>query len=132
MALTAEFWDQLPTKGDGELYDILVHEANYLPEALLAARDELRKRSLPPERIAPLEAAAQAHAMAEVTKANEHLSWPLRILIYALCPIVPCAVLAAYYDAKGYKQKASDCWITLAISAAAYLLVGGCSALIRS
>jgi hypothetical protein len=131
MSLPKEFWEQLPEKTDGELYDMLAHQADYLPEALDATRDELRKRNLSPERVAQLETTAQTHKAAEATKASERLSWPMLILIFFLCAGTAGAVLAVYYDSKGYKQKASDCWTTMAISLAAHVLFGGCLALTR-
>jgi iron(III) transport system permease protein len=34
------------------------------------------------------------------------------------------AVLAVYYDNKGYNQKSADCWVTLGVSVAFHLLAG--------
>ena len=43
MSLPRAFWEQLPLKTDAELYDMLAHQDDYQPEALTAAKEELRK-----------------------------------------------------------------------------------------
>jgi len=131
MSLPKNFPEQLAEKIDGDLYDMLAHPDDYLPEALAAAREELRKRNLPAERVAQLEAVAQTHKAAEDTKAGERLGWPMRILIFFLCAGFAGVLLAVYYDSKGFKRKASDCWITLGVSIAAHVLLGGLLALTR-
>jgi hypothetical protein len=125
MPLPKDFWEQLPQKADGDLYEMLAHQDDYLPEALDAAREELRKRDLPPERVSQLKAVVQTHKASEVAKASERLGWPTRILIFLLCAGLSGAILAVYYDSKGYKQKSSDCWITMVISFTAHVVLGG-------
>ena len=124
MSLPKEFWEQLPLKTDTELYDIVAHQDDYSPEALTAARDELSKRNLAPERVAQIEATVQSQMAAAETKAQEPLSWPMRIFIFIFCAGIFGAVLAVYYDSNGYKRKASDCWITLGVSVAFHLVAG--------
>lgn len=124
MSLPKDFFVQLPLKTDGELYDMLAHQDDYLPEALEAAKDELAKRNLAPERVAQLEATVQSQKVAEETKAQERLGWPMRIFIFIFCAGLFGALLAVYYDSKGYKKKASDCWITLGVSAAIHIVAG--------
>jgi hypothetical protein len=124
MTLPKDFWDQLPLKSDAELYDMLTQQQDYLPQALAAARQELEKRSLAPARVAELEAAVQSQKTVEVAKAEEPLGWPTRIFIFLLCAGIAGAILAAYYDNKGYKTKARECWITLAASLAVHIVVG--------
>ena len=121
----------MPSKSDAALYDMLVHEQDYLPEALAAARQEIGKRNLAPERVAQLEAVVQSQTAAEGAKADERLSWPMRILIFFLCAGIAGAVLAVYYDSKGYKTKARDCWITLGVSVAVHVLLGALAYSIR-
>ena len=41
-----------------------------------------------------------------------------------LCAGMAGAILAVYYESKGYKRKASDCWITLGVSVAFHLVAG--------
>jgi hypothetical protein len=124
MSLPKDFWEQLPLKSDSELFAMLTQQEDYLPEALAAAKAELSKRNLAPERTAQLETAAQSRKAEEVSKRNERLSWPMRILIFILCAGILGAILAVYYDSKGYKRKAAESWITLAVSLAFHLFVG--------
>ncbi len=124
MTLPKEFWEQLPLKTDAELHDMLAHQDDYLPEALAAAKDELSKRNLAPETVARLEAAVQSQKVAAEARAQEPLSWPLRILIFVCCAGLLGALLAVYYDSKGYKQKASECWIILCLSVGLHLVLG--------
>lgn len=125
MALPIDFANQLSLKSNVELYDMLTHEQDYLPEALAAAKDELGKRNLAQEEVAELEATVQSQRAAEVVKADERLSWPLRILIFLLCGGILGAILAVYYDSKGYSAKARDCWITLGVSLASHVVLWG-------
>ena len=46
----ADFYKELPARTDGELYDMLAHPEDLLPEALEAARGEMIRRNLPPAR----------------------------------------------------------------------------------
>jgi hypothetical protein len=72
MPLPQEFWEQLPQKTDVELYEILGQQDDYLPEALAAAKEELRKRNLTPKNMAEIAAAAaQARILASQIETNE-------------------------------------------------------------
>jgi hypothetical protein len=124
MTLPKDFWEQLPLKMDAELYDMLAHPDDYLPEALAAAKDELSKRNLAPERVAQLGAEVECQKAAADAKAQKRLDWPTRIVIFIFCAGLLGAVLAVYYDSKGYKQKAADCWVTLGLSLAVHTIVG--------
>ena len=104
MSLPKEFWEKLPEKSDAHLYEMLVHKDDYLPEALEAAREEIQKRNLAPEREQELEAFAQVQKAGEDTKTNEPLSWPVRILICTVCPVIVGAILGSYYQNKGYEK----------------------------
>ena len=85
MSLSVDFWEQLSSKTDAELYDMLAHQDDYLAEALVAARDELKKRNLAPEKIAQIEAEVESEKIAAEAKAQQRLSWPARILIFLFC-----------------------------------------------
>ncbi len=124
MPLPKDFGEQLPLKTDAELYDILVHEEDYLPEAVAAAKEELSRRNLAPAQVAQLEAIVQSESAAAETKAKQRLGWPLRIFVFFFCAGIFGALLAVYYDKEGYKKKASDCWVTLGVSAAIHITVG--------
>ncbi len=47
--LPEAFWEQLPQKSDRELYEVLLQPDDYLPEALEAVQEEIRRRHLPPQ-----------------------------------------------------------------------------------
>jgi hypothetical protein len=123
MTLPTDFWNQLSARSDEELYDMLSHEQDYQPEALVAAREELARRKLAPERVTALEGRAQSEKARELSKAEERLGWPLRIVIFVFCSGLVGAILAVYYDSKGYSKKASDCWITAGASLAFHVVV---------
>ena len=124
MNLPKDFWTELPTKSDAELYGMLAHEGDYLPEAIVAAKEELAKRKLAPEQAAKLEVSAHSQKEAEGVRASERLGWPMRILIFFLCAGMGGAILAVYYDSRGYKTKATDCWITLVVSLLIHFVLG--------
>jgi len=131
MTLPRDFWEQLPLKTDAELYDMLAHQEDYVPEALLAAKNELSKRNLSPETVVQLKTGSESQKAADEAKAQERLGWPIRIVIFIFCAGLLAILLAVYYDNKGYKKKASDCWITLVLSISFHLIVGALLALIR-
>ena len=114
MSLPQEFWKDLAERSDEQLYDMLAHADDYVPEALEAVREELRKRDLPPERAAELEVAAQQKLTGEQQKAKEPLSWILKVVMFLLCAtcvgIWCSALLYSYYKSKGCTKKASQCW----------------------
>jgi hypothetical protein len=56
MPLPPEFCEQLPQRTDRELIEMLLQEDDYLPEALAAATEELRKRNLTPRRLDEIKA----------------------------------------------------------------------------
>jgi hypothetical protein len=64
MSIPDEFYNQLPQRTDEQLYDMLAQSADYLPEALEAARRELRKRRLPPERATQIRTAVPTEGTA--------------------------------------------------------------------
>jgi hypothetical protein len=118
MSLPQDFWKQLPERTDAELYDMLTHPDDYQPEAIEAAKDELRKRNLAPERAAQLEGIAQSQKAVEDTNANQPLGWPVRILILMGCSGIFGVPWAVFYESNGYKRKASQCWVLTGISVA--------------
>jgi hypothetical protein len=124
MTLPKDFWEQLPLKTDAELYGMLAHQEDYLPEALSAAKAELGKRNLSSDRATQLETGVQTEKAAADCKAQERLGWPMRFLIFILCAGAAGAILAVYYESKGYKGKARDSWIAAGISLVAHLFIG--------
>lgn len=124
MPLPKEFWEALPLKSDTELYEMLAHEDDYRPEALDAARAELARRKLAPERVAQLEAVTGARTAENLRKAEEPLSWPLRIMVFLVCAGLPGMFMALYYDSKGARRKSRECWITAVLGLGASVLAG--------
>ncbi len=116
MSLPQDFWKQLPDRTDAQLYDMLAHADDYQSEAIEAAKDELRQRNLAPERAAQLEAVAQSEKAVEDTKTNQPLGWLMRILIFIGCSGILGAPWALFYERRGYKRKAVQCWVTMVIS----------------
>ncbi len=88
---------------------MLAHADDYLPEALDAARKELGRRNLAPERATVLQANAQSAVAREIGKADEPLEWSMRVLVFALgfCPAI---FFGLYYQSKGYTRKAKEAW----------------------
>jgi hypothetical protein len=123
MTLPKAFWEQLPLKTDAELCDILAHQADYLPEALAEAGDECSRRNLAPERVSQVEAEVQSQMVAADATAQERLSWPMRIFLFLFCAGLFGLSLGLYYEVKGYKGKALDCWIILAAALSFHLAV---------
>src|SRR5207248_4251219 len=124
MTLPQEFWEQLPLKTDAELYDILAHPDDYLPEALAAVKAQLNERNLAPRQIAHLETRVISEQAISHAHAEEPLSWPLRIVVFLFCSGIPGILLAIYYGNKGLKRKASDCWIAIGASLAFHIVAG--------
>lgn len=59
MALPREFYEDLPTKTESELYEIITKPAVYLPEAAVSAKEELKRRHVAiPEEVLRREADA--------------------------------------------------------------------------
>ncbi len=58
MSLPEAFREQLPQKTDLELYEVLCQPNDYLPEALAAVKEEMRKRNLSPNNLQEIAAAA--------------------------------------------------------------------------
>ena len=81
----AEFYTKLPERTDEEIYVMIAHAEDYLPEAVVAARDELRRRNLSPGKVAMLETTAQGAA------AEEHPWAKAKYGIISLCllPVPP-------------------------------------------
>jgi phosphotransferase system glucose/maltose/N-acetylglucosamine-specific IIC component len=123
MPLPNDFGEQLSLKTDAELYDMIAHRDDYLSESIAAAKDELSKRNLTPERAEQIEFTAQSKKAAEESKAQERLGWPMRIFIFLFCAGLVGALLAVYYDSKGYKRKAADCWLAMGVSIVFYLAI---------
>ena len=111
MSLPPEFFEKLGQRGDAELYDILAHSGDYLPEALEAIRRELARRNLPPAQGVCLQEEATARKSAEAAVASRSVGWPVRIavLVGAVPLFLIFLILLMHYRRTGQKQKIREC-----------------------
>jgi hypothetical protein len=102
---------------------------DYLPEALEAARTELCRRRLAPERLAETQAAVQARLAEQDRIAEEPLSGAVRLLIF----FGVCATfwLPLYYKANGYRRKAKESWRWLGYTYLFYFALAALTVIIR-
>ena len=121
MALPADFQERLAEKTEEELYAMLAHRDDYLPEAFDAARAELARRNLSPERVEQLQAVAEAQKSQENKVAEEGLSkWVIATIFIGLAPF---AFFAIYYSNKGARRKVRQCWFWAICGALFWALV---------
>ena len=120
MPLPTEFWHKLTQRSDKELYEMVTHAQDYLPEALEAIKGELNRRGLSHEQTAELEAVAQAQIIREEDKAREPLGWIVRILM--LLMVWPL-IFVFYYGLTGQKRKAKECVIWVCYGLLLYLIL---------
>jgi hypothetical protein len=107
--LPANFQQQLAEKSDADLYDMLAHPDDYLPEAIDAARKEIEKRNLPAERTAQLQSASATQKSREDEQAARGL--PLYVKLLLFCGLFPFLYFfAAYNESRGLKERSRQCW----------------------
>jgi len=124
MNLPPDFKPRLTDKTDEQLCEMFAQAQDYLPEALDAARTELHRRRLAPERWAEVEAAIRAKLAEQNRIAEEPLSGVMRLLIvFGVCATF---WLPLYYKANGYRRKAKESWRWLGYT---YLFYFGLAAL---
>ena len=109
MWMAREFKTAVAAKTDGQLYEVLAHAEDYVPEAIAAAHAEVQRRHLTPERGAQLEALAQAGKAEETRMAGEPLRWISRILLLLMPGMV--VFFAAFYLSRGYHAREDQCWL---------------------
>jgi len=111
MPLPTDFHKTLAEKTDEHLFDMLAHPDDYLPEALMVARGEIKRRNLGPAIITQLEQRSEIIRTQELQIANEPLSWFVGIII-AILPlgILLMFILAYAYRSSGYTKKSKECW----------------------
>lgn len=110
MLLPHEFLKHLPDRSNQELFDLLSHEEEYLPEALQAAKAELQKRNVPAEQVSQIESQAKARLEQEIKETKELEQRKLldekatqeKIMIYALTSCAAVALAALSSVACGY------------------------------
>ena len=118
MKLPPDFQKTLAEKPADALYQMLAQADDYLPETLAAAREELGRRNLAPEKVADeIESFKQAGRADEASRNAEPLAWPLRISILILGGTVGIPAALYYWTKGGYKRKFRESliWILYAI-----------------
>jgi hypothetical protein len=110
MSVPYDFEKTLTEKTDEELSDMLAHEVDYLPEALVAVRLESQRRNLSPAQIAQLDMQSQAILAQEGQAARQPLSWAVKLIMFLLSFGIIQAVVAESYRNKGYSRKHDECW----------------------
>ena len=129
MALPREFYEELPSKTEEELLDIIYRQDGYLPEAVALANEELKKRNLfDPEKIANVSAIIQTKIESdnaiERSKAEEQLSWAQRILFFLFGAGIFGLIGVLYFVNKGYKRKANECWVIIGLHIGLVVIIG--------
>lgn len=127
MPLPPDFQKQLAERTDADLYDMLAHRDDYLPEALDAARVEIGRRNLPQEKVAQLQATVEEQKSQEHKKAELELPWYVKALIFV--GLFPVIWFAIYYEYQGYKKKARQCWAWAGFGLIFWFVVGVLAAL---
>ena len=129
MSLPPDFHKQLLEKTDSELYEILAHREDYLPEAFDAAKQEFASRNLPADKVVQLQAALEAQKVQEDKKAEIGLPWYAKALIFV--GLLPFVWFAVYYEYQGYKNKTRQCWAWAAYSFIFWFIIGLLQALLK-
>jgi len=97
-------------RNNEELYEVITHKDDFVPEAVQAARDEIAARNIPPEIKTNLEAKMHQNILEEKTLSNLPLQWPVRIIMFLLSFGAIQSVIGEYYRNKGYERKYRECW----------------------
>lgn len=123
MKLPPHFRTTLAECEDAQLYDMLAHQADYLPEALEAAQDELRSRDLSPGKAAKLKSGVQARVAAEKER-NERPLNGFECALLAFCPIGILAIIfLTYLQSRGYERKLREAWPWMSVGMGLWGLV---------
>jgi len=106
-----EFTHIMQNHSDEELFEIVTRfENDYQPEAVLAAKEELKKRNIPNEQIERIREFVKVKELKEEFISKEPLGIPQKILFlicsFSLIPIL----IAVYYERQGYLKKYRDAW----------------------
>ncbi len=109
MSLPQSFDKSLREKTDEQLYDMLAHADDYVPEALAAAQVEIERRNLSPSRVKELELHEEVIETQAARQAQEPLSWPLR-LIMALLPFGLIQLVVSEGYRKEHPRRYKECW----------------------
>jgi hypothetical protein len=102
--------DKMREMTDEELCEMLVHDKNYVPEAVMAAQHEIATRNLTQERITEIQDALKKKDENDIALANIPLRWSIRILMFIFSFGIIQAIIGEYYRNRGYERKHRECW----------------------
>jgi hypothetical protein len=113
MAIAVDLEKEIARKSDDELFHILRHDKDYMPNVIEIVRAEIQCRNLGKDKTEELESQAQVKVAEEIARAKMPLSWTMRIFIFLfsnsfIFSIAVFAVIAENYRNKGYIQKCDD------------------------
>src|SRR5579871_4508474 len=111
---TRRFTQTMQRFSDNELAEIASfgETDGYLPQAVVAARNELAARNLGSTDLSSKADSVETRRNREVELANQSLSWPARVAFF-IVPIFSWPILAFIawsLETRGYRQKSSDAW----------------------
>ena len=118
-----DFEEKMSQLSDEELFDVLAHESDYIEEAIVAAKKELRTRDLSPEVKATLEAVSEDKLFEEEEKSNKPLPWIIRILMLIFAIGIPQIILAEVYRNRGFDRRAKECWVWMSYGIIFYIII---------
>jgi hypothetical protein len=126
-----ELSKKISIQTDEELFDMLyLHREDWTDLALEIASEDWKKRDLNPTRIEELRITANKRKQEEDEKADEPLSWPLRIFYVILTLgiwswIVLPVIAEVRYRNRGYSRKYREFWICMGATILVCLIVLG-------
>ena len=106
-----EFGERLAEKTDRELFDILAHEADYMPGVVERVRREIAERNLSDAASHQFRAEAEESAGEREARAEMPLQWPMRILMFVFSFGLWQLIAGEYYRNRGYARRCRECWI---------------------
>lgn len=109
--MTNNFKQVMEQKSDSQLLEIVTKlKADYQPEAVVAAQNEIEKRNLTGEQIEQAEFELEVQTQKTFEHENEPLGIFPKILFFIFFwGIIPWGI-AATYKADGYARKYKDAW----------------------
>jgi hypothetical protein len=110
MSQADSYNDKMREMTDEELYEMLYHDKNYVPEAILAAKHELETRNLTPERSAEIEDILKQQDEKNAVLASIPLQWAIRILMLIFSFGIIQAIFGESHRNRGYQRKYRECW----------------------
>lgn len=118
-----KFREKMSKLSDEELFDVLAHKKDYVPDAIAAAENELKSRDLPHERIVALRIMAEEKRKEKQERANAPLPWGLKILSFVFAIGIPQVIACESYRNRGYTRRANECWVWMGYGVFFYIVI---------